>query len=100
MVSALPKAAATGSMQGGQAHAAALPEAAARPPQEEWWQWPDSNMEGSPVTGLHSLDYPQAKKIAHNSFLTQICFQFSCGFAGIIQVLQLKTPKTPCDLID
>jgi len=33
------------------------------------------------------------KKIAYYLFFTQISLQFSCGFAGAIQVLQLKILK-------
>jgi len=40
------------------------------------------------------------KRIEQNSFFTQICFQFSCGFAGNIEVLRFKTSKTQCDWID
>jgi len=31
---------------------------------------------------------------------TEICFQFSSGFAGKNQVLRLKIRKTQCDWID
>jgi len=40
------------------------------------------------------------KEMSNNSFFTRIRFQFSCGFAGTIQVLRLKIPKTQCVWID
>jgi len=58
---------------------------------------------GFPINNIISLLFhPRSKgaagkKIACNLFFTQICFKFSCGFAGTIQVLRLKILKTQCD---
>ena len=40
------------------------------------------------------------KEVEHNLLFTQVCFQFSCGFAELNQSLQLKIPRTQCDWID
>jgi len=49
---------------------------------------------------LTSIKGAAGKKNCKKLFLTEICFQFSSGFAGKNQVLRLRIRKTQCDWID